>query len=36
MTNDVSRVYQFLAKYNEGGQTWQNEVDSNGDGTIIK
>lgn len=36
MTNDVSRVYLFLAKYNESGQTWQSAADSNGDGTVIK
>lgn len=33
---DVSRVYQFLAKFNENGNSWQDAVDSNGDGTIIK
>ena len=36
MSNEISRVYQFLAQFNKNGRTWVDEADTSGDGYVIK
>lgn len=36
MSNEISRVYQFLASFNKDGKDWKDVADSNDDGFVIK
>lgn len=36
MSNDLTKVYQFLSSYNQNGKTWVDSADKNDDGIIIK
>lgn len=36
MSNDFTKVYQFLSSYNQNGKTWVDTADKNEDGIIIK
>lgn len=36
MSNEINRVYQFLANFNKNGKDWIDEADTNKDGFVIK